>query len=168
MHCNYGLCCQKQVSQAGINNCIPQNTVGCNWLCCRKQVYQAGISNWLCCQKQLFQPGISNWPCCQKQVYQSGISKWLCCQKQVSQAGISNWLCCQKQVSQAGISNCIPQNTVGCNYLSLPEIPASGNKVHHSGSMTKQTSPYWVTEIQITPIITNAAPHPGSITNIYC
>ena len=26
-------------------------------------------------------------------------------------------------------SNCIPQNTVGCNYLSLPEIPASGTKV---------------------------------------
>ena len=39
-------------------------------------------------------------------------------------------LCCQKQVSQAGISNYIPQFTVGCNYLSLPEIPASGNKVH--------------------------------------
>ena len=37
-------------------------------------------------------------------------------------------LCCQKQVSQAGISNYIPQFTVGCNYLSLPEIPASGNK----------------------------------------
>ena len=32
----------------------------------------------------------------------------------------------QKQVSQ--ISNCIPQNTVGCNYLSLTEIPASGTK----------------------------------------
>ena len=39
------------------------------------------------------------------------------------------WLWCQKQVSQAGISNCIPQHTVGCNYLSLPEIPASGDKV---------------------------------------
>ena len=38
-------------------------------------------------------------------------------------------LCCQKQVSQAGISNYIPQFTVGCNSLSLPEIPASGNKV---------------------------------------
>ena len=43
-----------------------------------------------------------------------------------------NWgLCCQKQVSQAGISNYIPQFTVGCNYLSLSEIPASGNKVHN-------------------------------------
>ena len=43
-----------------------------------------------------------------------------------------NWgLCCLKQVSQTGISNFIPQNTVGCNYLSLPEIPASGNKVHN-------------------------------------
>ena len=37
-------------------------------------------------------------------------------------------LCCQKQASQAGISNCIPQNTVGYNYISLPEIPASGIK----------------------------------------
>ena len=35
----------------------------------------------------------------------------------------------QKQVSRTGISNYIPQFTVGCNYLSLPEIPASGNKV---------------------------------------
>ena len=35
----------------------------------------------------------------------------------------------QKQVSQAGISNYIPQFTVGCGYLSLPEIPASGAKV---------------------------------------
>ena len=44
--------------------------------------------------------------------------------------GMDIWgLCCQKQVSQAGISNYIPQFTVGCNYLSLPEIPASGNKV---------------------------------------
>ena len=28
-------------------------------------------------------------------------------------------------MSPAGISNCIPHNTVGWNYLSLPEIPAS-------------------------------------------
>ena len=38
-------------------------------------------------------------------------------------------LCCQKQVSQAGISKYIPQWTAGRDYLSLPEIPASGNKV---------------------------------------
>ena len=38
-------------------------------------------------------------------------------------------LCPQKQVSQAGISNCIPQYSVACNYLSMPEIPASGGKV---------------------------------------
>ena len=38
-------------------------------------------------------------------------------------------LCCHKQISQAVISNYILQFTVGCNYLSLPEIPASGNKV---------------------------------------
>ena len=41
-----------------------------------------------------------------------------------------NWgLWSQKPVSQAGISNCIPQLSVGCNYLSLHEIPASGTKV---------------------------------------
>ena len=38
-------------------------------------------------------------------------------------------LWCQKQVSQAEISNCIPQYSVGCNYLSMPEIPTSGTKV---------------------------------------
>ena len=32
-------------------------------------------------------------------------------------------LWCQKQVSQAGINSCIPQYSVGCNYLSMPEIP---------------------------------------------
>ena len=35
----------------------------------------------------------------------------------------------QKQVSQARMSNSIPQNNVGCNYFSLPEIPAFGSKV---------------------------------------
>ena len=52
-------------------------------------------------------------------------------------------LCCQKQVSQAGIGNYIPQFTVGCNYVSLPEIPVSGNKVHicyHSLWSHKQSS----------------------------
>ena len=34
-----------------------------------------------------------------------------------------------KQVSQAGKGNCIPQYSVGCNYLALPEVPASGTKV---------------------------------------
>ena len=38
-------------------------------------------------------------------------------------------LCRQKQVSQAGICKCIPQYSVGCNYLSLPDIPVSGDKV---------------------------------------
>ena len=36
---------------------------------------------------------------------------------------------CQKQVSQTGISNCIPLYSVGCNYLSMPVIPASGTKI---------------------------------------
>ena len=38
----------------------------------------------------------------------------------------SEWVWC---IMQAGISNYIPQFTAGCNYLSLPEIPASGNKI---------------------------------------
>ena len=38
-------------------------------------------------------------------------------------------LWCQKQVSRAKISNCIPQYSVGCAYLSMHEIPASGTKV---------------------------------------
>ena len=38
-------------------------------------------------------------------------------------------LCCQKQVSQTRINNYITQFTVGCSYLSMPEITASGSKV---------------------------------------
>ena len=34
-----------------------------------------------------------------------------------------------RYLSQAWKSNCIPQYSVGCNYLSIPEIPASGTKV---------------------------------------
>ena len=43
-------------------------------------------------------------------------------------------LCCQKQIYQTGISNYISQSTMRCNYLYLPDISASGNKVlicHH-------------------------------------
>ena len=40
-------------------------------------------------------------------------------------------LWCQKQVSQIGISNCTPQYSVGCNYLSLPEIPASATNSYN-------------------------------------
>ena len=36
----------------------------------------------------------------------------------------------RSRISQAGITNYIPQFTVGCNYLSLPEISASVHKVH--------------------------------------
>ena len=43
--------------------------------------------------------------------------------------GVNDWApCWHKQVFQAGLSNHMPQFTVGCNYLSLPEIPASGNR----------------------------------------
>ena len=39
---------------------------------------------------------------------------------------------CQKQVSRTGITNCIPLFFVGCNYLFMSEIPASGTKVFYS------------------------------------
>ena len=47
-------------------------------------------------------------------------------------------LWCQKQVSRAGIRNCIPQYSVGCNYLSLPEMPASGTKVLNYGMLVRR------------------------------
>ena len=49
-------------------------------------------------------------------------------------------LCRQKQVSPEGMINYIAQFTVGCNYLSLPEIPASGNKVVRSTPQIHSTS----------------------------
>ena len=50
--------------------------------------------------------------------------------KQIRPLEPSIWgLGCQKHVSQAGISNCIPHYRVGCNYLSIPEVPAVGAKV---------------------------------------
>ena len=39
----------------------------------------------------------------------------------------------QKQVPQAEISNYIPQFTEGCNYSSLPEIPAYALRWRHNG-----------------------------------
>ena len=33
------------------------------------------------------------------------------------------------EITQAWINNCIPQYSVGCNYLSLPVIPASSTKM---------------------------------------
>ena len=35
----------------------------------------------------------------------------------------------QKHVSHAAISYCIPQYSVRCKFVSLPEIPASGTKI---------------------------------------
>ena len=46
----------------------------------------------------------------------------------------------EKQVSRAWISNYIPQYPVGCNYSSMPQIPASGAKFLNCG----QTLPYHV------------------------
>ena len=43
---------------------------------------------------------------------------------------IYSWgIVCEKQVSKAGISNYISTYTVGCNYLSLSLIAASGTQV---------------------------------------
>ena len=47
---------------------------------------------------------------------------------------MKTWKSHQKQGSQAGISNHIPQFTVGCNYVFLPEIPVSGAKVRSTNN----------------------------------
>ena len=45
-------------------------------------------------------------------------------------------------ISQAGISNCIPENTMGWKYISLPETSASGTKVlSYSHTSTYDTLP---------------------------
>ena len=51
--------------------------------------------------------------------------------KYLSCWGLHVWrLWCPKQVSRVGRSNCNRQCSVGCNYLSLPEIPVSGTEAH--------------------------------------
>ena len=52
---------------------------------------------------------------------------------------------CQKQVSRAGTSNYIT-NTVGCNYLSMPLIPASGTT---QGTYTADIRSSWVRPLWI-------------------
>ena len=52
-------------------------------------------------------------------------------------------LCRQKQISQAGISNCIPRNTVGCNSLSLPEIPGSHITRYRALTKVEHQSKLW-------------------------
>ena len=55
---------------------------------------------------------------------------WIIISQKSTKIRVHNWgLWCQRQLSQAWISNCIPQYSVGCNYLSMPEITASGTKV---------------------------------------
>ena len=58
-------------------------------------------------------------------IIQIGQNKVLCCNPISDHMKV--WL--PKWVSRACISNYIPQYTVGCNYLYMPLIPASGNKV---------------------------------------
>ena len=64
----------------------------------------------------------------QNDLSESPITEWLVNPKHIARAFKTDkrgpWR--QKHVSQAWINNCIPQNTVECNYLSLPEISASG------------------------------------------
>ena len=52
------------------------------------------------------------------------IAFWYWCMKSIK---LGLWY--QKLVTQAWISNCTPQYSVGCNYLSMPNIPASSAKV---------------------------------------
>ena len=59
----------------------------------------------------------------------------------------------QKQVSQAGKSNCIPQKTEGCNYLFLPEMPASGTLVLICGhTLHVFLLQVWISHLQAQPL----------------
>ena len=75
-------------------------------------------------------------------------------------------LWCEKHVSQAGISNCISPYSVGCNYLSLSGMPASGAKVlqlHHkklslinpkpTSAFRRFTHPFALVTADITAIV---------------
>ena len=83
---------------------------------------------------------IRHWPCC----VTTGFADRMCMALSKSNAKnafvplrvlirayifpLTPMLWCQEQVSQAMVSNCIPKNTVGSNYLSLPDMPASDVK----------------------------------------
>ena len=78
---------------------------------------------------------MKNTPVCIDGVHSQRIWKELT-QSTTYKTNHHNWGLCQKQVSHAWISKCIPQNTVGCNYLSLPEIGSSGTKVLNCASIS--------------------------------
>ena len=95
---------RKLVSKAGIRNYVPQFTVGCNYLSL-PEIPASGNKVLISCV-----------------ILIHILQGWRAVRGQLR-------ICRQKQGSQRGISNYILQFTVGCNYLSLPEIPASGNNV---------------------------------------
>ena len=89
---------------------------------CPETIYCHNEARWLFCQWVLIITGSGNGLfviSLQASIYQSASDD------------ITWSLWHQKQISQAGISDCIPQYSVGCNYLSLPDIPASGAKGPH-------------------------------------
>ena len=116
----WGLWHQKQVSQARKSNCIPQYSVGCNYLSL-PEIPASGKEKYL-------QPNVF----CGMQLL---ILAWDTCFKQAKVIASHSILWdaitypCLRYLLQASKSTCIPKYSVGCNYLSLPEIPASGTKV---------------------------------------
>ena len=76
--------------------------------------------------------------------HQLSIPAWIIVMKHASDM----WTLVSEAGISAGITNKIPQYSVGCNYLSLPEIPAAGTKVpiyeaSHSSQMGHSGGQYW-------------------------
>ena len=120
----WGISCQKQVSQAGISNYIPQFTVGCNYLCLPEipasldTQFTVGC-NYLC---------LPEIPASVDTQFTVGYN-YLCLPEIPASVDTQftvgyNYLCLPEIPASVDT-----QFTVGCNYLCLPEIPASGNKV---------------------------------------
>ena len=126
---NDGLCCQKQVSQAGISNCIPQYSVGGNYLFLPEKPASGNKVNYLFLPEK---PASGN-----KVIYlfltdipASGNKVNYLFLAEIAASGNKvNYLFLPDTPVSGNKVNCIPQYSVGCNYLSLPEIPSSGNKV---------------------------------------
>ena len=69
-------------------------------------------------------------------------------------------------VSRAGISNCIPQNTMGCNYFSLPKIPGPWFNIKMS-SYQYRKSHCGDKTVVISSYLHNGISYTGKMTSLY-
>ena len=98
---------QKQVSKTGASNYIPQISVGCNYLSLPLIPAYSTTLN------RVSKPGTNNYTPQYLQVVIISPCPWYIAPGTTL-----------KQVSKSGASNYIPVISVGCNYLSLPLMPA--------------------------------------------